>query len=112
MYAVPSKSTPSTTYSHSCITPTRTESARKKNRQIIVKFATWNIRERVFSAITDLKDYNKANNGQPDIYTNEGLAQFRANLAKKARDCKKNKRKIADTWNIESIRTDICKGPS
>ena len=70
-----------------------------KNRQIIVKFATRNIRERVFSARTDLKDFNKANTGQPDIYINEDLTQFRANLAKKARDCKKAK-KIADTWNI------------
>ena len=70
-----------------------------KNRQIIVKFATRNIRERVFSARTDLKDFNKANTGQPDIYINEDLTQFRANLAKKTRDCKKAE-KIADTWNI------------
>ena len=64
-----------------------------------MKFATRNIRERVFSATTDLKDYNKANTGQPDIYINEDLIQFRANLAKKAGDRKKAKQ-IADTWNI------------
>ena len=56
-----------------------------------------------------LKDYNKLNTGKPDIYINEDLTQLRANLAKKARDCKKAK-KIRR--HMEHIWKDICKGPS
>ena len=70
-----------------------------KTRQIIAKFSTRNIRERVFSARTKLKDYNNANPDKPNIYVNEDLTQFRANLAKEARYLKRAIR-IADTWNI------------
>ena len=63
-----------------------------------------NICVRVFSAITDLKDYSKANTGQPDIYINEDLTQFRANLAKKARDCKKQTKKTPQTHGAYTDR--------
>ena len=52
-----------------------------KIRHIIVKFATQNIRGRVLSARTNLKDYNKANPNKPNIYVKEDLTQLRANLA-------------------------------
>ena len=75
------------------------KSAPGKTRQIIAKFSARNIRERVFSARTKLKDYNNANPDKPNVYVNEDLIQFRANLAKEARDLKRAII-IADTWNI------------
>ena len=52
-----------------------------ETRQIIAKFSTWNICEHVFSARTKLKDYNNANPDKPNVYVNEDLTQFKANLA-------------------------------
>ena len=70
-------------------------------RQIIVKFATRNIRERVFKARTELKNVNNAeeNRDKPKIYLNEDLTKLRADLAKKARSLK-TARKILDTWTM------------
>ena len=70
-----------------------------KHRQIIVKFATRNVRERVFSARTDLKDVNKDKDNNSKIYINEDLTQFRAALAREARSCK-NSGLISDTWTM------------
>ena len=70
-----------------------------KHRQIIVKFATRNVRERVFSARTDLKDVNKDKDNSSKIYINEDLTQFRAALAREARSCKKSGL-ISDTWTM------------
>ena len=77
------------------------QSAEGKTRQIIVKFATRNIRERVFQARKELKDVNKMdeNKDKPNIYINEDLTKFRAALAKKARTLK-NTGKPADSWTI------------
>ena len=79
---------------------------QKGPRQIIVKFATRNIRERVFSAKKKLKRVNRSddddNSGgetSPKNYLNEDLTQFRAGLAREARFCK-NAGLIADTWTI------------
>ena len=76
-----------------------------KDRQIIVKFATRNIRERVFSAKSKLKEVNsnRTDNGDDDnnhkIYINEDLTALRASLAREARSCK-NAGLITDTWTI------------
>ena len=81
-----------------------------KDRQIIVKFATRNIRERVFSAKSKLKEVNsnRTDNGDDDnndnsnnhkIYINEDLTTLRASLAREARSCK-NAGLITDTWTI------------
>ena len=74
---------------------------RTTPRQIIVKFATRNIRERVFKARTELKNVNNAeeNKDKPKIYLNEDLTKLRADLAKKARSLK-TARKILVTWTM------------
>ena len=77
------------------------KSGQGRTRQIIVKFATRNIRERVFKARTELKNVNKTeeNKDKPNIYINEDLTKFRAGLAKEARSLNKAG-KIADSWTI------------
>ena len=70
-----------------------------KHRQIIVKFATRNVRERVFGARTGLKDVNKDKDANKRIYINEDLTQFRAALASEARSYKKSGL-ISDTWTM------------
>ena len=68
-----------------------------QHRQIIVKFATRKVRERVFSAKSALKDVNK--NSDSKIFINEDLTKHRASLAREARSYK-NDRLISDTWTI------------
>ena len=46
-----------------------------------ILISTRNIRGRVLSARTNLKDYNKANPDKPNIYVKEDLTQFGATLA-------------------------------
>ena len=70
-----------------------------KHRQIIIKFATRNVRERVFGARTGLKDVNKDKDANKRIYINEDLTQFRAALASEARSYKKSGL-ISDTWTM------------
>ena len=70
-----------------------------KPRQILVKFATRNIRERVFRAKNNIKTEREENESLKNIYINEDLTQHRANLARKARLCKTN-HTILDTWTI------------
>ena len=53
-----------------------------KHRQIIVKFATCNIRESVFRAKSDLKRGNQQNEDKPKFYINKDLTQLRAGLAR------------------------------
>ena len=79
---------------------------QKGPRQIIVKFATHNIRERVFSAKKNLMrvkrsddDDDSGGETSPKIYINEDLTQFRAGLAREVRFCKISGL-IADTWTI------------
>ena len=72
------------------------KSGQGKTRQIIVKFATRNIRERVFKARKELKNENE---DKPNIYINEDFTKFRAGLAKEARSLNKAE-KIADSWTI------------
>ena len=75
------------------------KSAGGRPRQILVKFATRNVRERVFKARTALKTVNKENEEVPNIYINDDLTQLRAGLARDARSPKTNN-KINDTWTI------------
>ena len=70
-----------------------------KDRQIIVKFATRNVRERVFRARKALKDVNQDKDAGKKIYINEDLTKFRAGLAREARSYK-NSGLINDTWSI------------
>ena len=70
-----------------------------KHRQIIVKFATRNICERVFRAKSDLKSVNQQNEDKPKIYINEDLTQFRAGLAWEARSYRASGL-ISETWTI------------
>ena len=76
------------------------KSAAGRPRQILVKFATRNVRERVFKARTELKNVNKKEETkEKHIYVNEDLTRFRAGLAKDARSLKNNGN-ISDTWTI------------
>ena len=75
------------------------KSAGGRPRQILVKFATRDVRERVFKARTALKAVNKENEEMPNIYINDDLTQLRAGLARDARSLKTNN-KINDTWTI------------
>ena len=70
-----------------------------RHRQIIVKFATRNIRERVFRAKSDLKRVNQQNEDKPKIYINEDLTQFRAGRAREARSYRASGL-ISETWTI------------
>ena len=70
-----------------------------RHRQIIVKFATRNIRERVFRAKSDLKRVNQQNEDKPKIYINDDLTQFRAGLAREARSYRASCL-ISETWTI------------
>ena len=70
-----------------------------KDRQIIVKFATHNVGERVFRARKALKDVNQDKDAGKKIYINEDLTKFRAGLAREARSYK-NSGLINDTWSI------------
>ena len=70
-----------------------------KYHQIIVQFATRNVRERVFSARTDLKEVNKDKPVGSKIYVNEDLTHFRASPAQEARSYK-TRGLIADTWTM------------
>ena len=70
-----------------------------KDRQIIVKFATRNVRERVFLARKALKDVNQDKDVGKKIYINEDLTKFRAGLAREGRSYK-NSGLISDTWSI------------
>ena len=73
---------------------------RKGPRQILVKFATRNVRERVYRAKSALKSVNQnTEEGKPKIYINEDLTKFRAGLARKARSIK-NAGLISKTWTI------------
>ena len=76
------------------------KSAARRPRQILVKFATRNVRERVFKARTELKNVNeKEETKEKHIYVNEDLTRFRAGLAKDARSLKHNGN-ISDTWTM------------
>ena len=76
------------------------KSAAGRPRQILVKFATRNVRERVFKARTELKNVNKKEESkEKHIYVNEDLTRFRAGLAKDARSLKNNGN-ISDTWTM------------
>ena len=76
------------------------KSAAGRPRQILVKFATRNVRERVFKARTELKNVNKKEETkEKHIYVNEDLTRFRAGLAKDARSLKNNGN-ISDTWTM------------
>ena len=68
-------------------------------RQVLVKFATRNVRERVFRAKKNIKTYRAENSALDNVFINEDLTQYRANLARKARQCK-NLKTIDDTWTI------------
>ena len=68
-----------------------------KHRQIIFKFTTRYIRERVFRAKSDLKRVNQQNEDKPKI--NEDLTQFRAGLAREARSYRASGL-ISETWTI------------
>ena len=67
-----------------------------RTRQVIVKFATRNVRERVYSAKKELKNVREDEN-MKRIYINEDLTKFRANLARDARALR-NSGVINDTW--------------
>ena len=69
------------------------------DRHIIVKFATRNVRERVFRARKALKDVNQDKDVGKKIYINEDLTKFRAGLAREASSYK-NSGLINDTWSI------------
>ena len=72
-----------------------------KTRQVIVKFATRNVRERVYSSKKPLKTV-KEKPEHPDmshVYINEDLTKFRANLAHEARSLR-NSGQINDTWTM------------
>ena len=75
------------------------KAATGKPRQTLVKFATRNIRERVFRAKKNIKTEREKNESLKNIYINEDLTQHRASLARKARLCKTDN-KIQDTWTI------------
>ena len=65
-----------------------------------MKFATRNVRERVFKARTELKNVNKKEESkEKHIYVNEDLTRFRAGLAKDARSLK-NDGNISDNWTM------------
>ena len=72
----------------------------KEPRQILVKFATRNVRERVYRAKSALKSVNQnTEEGKPKIYINEDLTKFKAGLAREARSIK-NAGLISETWTI------------
>ena len=76
------------------------KSAAGRPRHILVKFATRNVRERVFKARIQLKNVNKKEETkEKHIYVNEDLTRFRAGLAKDARSLKNNGN-ISDTWTM------------
>ena len=68
-----------------------------KTRQVIVKFATRNVRERVYSAKKNIKTARTTDASLKNVYINEDLTKYRANLAKEARDMR-NSGLISDTW--------------
>ena len=70
--------------------------AEGRTRQVIVKFATKNVRERVYSAKKELKNIREDEN-MKHIYINEDLTKFCANLARDAR-APRNSGLINDTW--------------
>ena len=82
-----------------CGVPQSRETNHWQNREIIVKFATRNIREHVFRAKSDLIRVNQQNEGKPKIYINEDLTQFRAGLAREAHSYRASGL-ISDTWTI------------
>ena len=65
-------------------------------RQVIVKFTTRNVRERVYSAKKELKNVREDEN-MKHIYINEDLTKFHANLARDARALR-NSGVINDIW--------------
>ena len=71
-----------------------------KNRQILVKFTTYNIRDKVIRARKKLKEFNKDEN--ENIYINEDLTKTRAQLAYKARMMKKEKL-INEVWTWDGV---------
>ena len=75
------------------------KAAEGKPRPVLVKFATRNIRERVFRAKKNIKTEQEKNESLKHIYINEDLTQLRANLARRARSYR-NDGHIQDTWTI------------
>ena len=75
------------------------KAAEGKPRPVLVKFATRNIRERVFRAKKNIKTEREKNESLKHIYINEDLTRLRANLARRARSCR-NDGHIQDTWTI------------
>ena len=70
--------------------------AEGRTRQLIVKFATRNVRERVYSTKKELKNVRK-NENMKNVYINEDLTKFRANLARDARALRTSGL-INETW--------------
>ena len=72
-----------------------------KTRQVIVKFATRNVRERVYSSKKNIKSVKEKPEytDMSHIYINEDLTKFRANLAREARSLR-NSGQINDTWTM------------
>ena len=70
-----------------------------KPRALIMKFATYRVRNRVYRSRTSLKNAPEHNDGQP-IYINEDLTKKRANLIYQTRQLKRNG-KIKDSWTFD-----------
>ena len=67
--------------------------AEGRTRQVIVEFATRNVRERVYSAKKELKNVRENEN----VYINEDLTKFRADLARDVRELRTSGL-INETW--------------
>ena len=77
------------------------DKAKAKNgRAILVRFATYRVRDRVIRARRNLKQAN----GQRDmkLFVNEDLTRYRNNLLYQARNLKKSKH-IKDVWTWDGI---------
>jgi ribA/ribD-fused uncharacterized protein len=77
-------------------------------RPIIVKFSTYQARQKVFSSKRNLKTYNET--AENKIFINEDLTPRRANLLYAARQLK-NSGKLGECWSYDgSIVVKDCRG--
>ena len=74
--------------------------AKSGRRAILVRFATYRVRDRVIRARRNLKRVNERQ--EEKLFVNEDLTKYRNNLLYQARNLKKDKR-IKDVWTWDGI---------
>lgn len=76
----------------------KSKATKERPRQVIVKFATYKTRQRVFKQKNNLKTFNSKE--QPPIFVNEDLTKIRSLLLFEARKMKKHGT-IKDCWSFD-----------